>query len=384
MRQVAIVGVGVTKFGKHEKGVLQLLAEATLSALKDSRTEQEKFDDVFIGNFASGEFEGKTGIANALTSDLALEPAFASKIENTSGSGGAALYLGWMSVASGQSNMALVAGGEKMTSVPTEAATDIIATLTHEEEYKQGVSLLSFAGLMTRNYLEKYGAPREVLAKVAVKNHENASLNPNAQFQKTITVEQALLSPIIADPLRLYDFCPITDGAAAVVMVPAERAASFTERPVLVSGIGGATDTHVVSEREDLTVLKAVKRAAEKAYAASGKAPKDIQVAELHDMFTLMEIVQSEDLGFFAKGEGWKAVEAGVTRRDGRLPINTSGGLKAKGHPIGATGVAQAVEIVWQLQGRCGARQVDAGVGLTCNVAGFGNNAVVSILERMK
>lgn len=384
MRQVAIVGVGVTKFGKHEKNVIQLLADASLAALKDSRTEEERFDNVFVANFASGEFEGKTGIANALVSDLALEPAFASKIENTSGSGGAALLLGWMSVASGQSDVVLVAGGEKMSSVPTETATDIIATLTHEEEYKQGVSLLSFAGLMTRHYLERYGAPREVLAKVAVKNHENASLNPNAQFQKTITVEQALSSPIIADPLRLYDFCPITDGAAAVVMVPAERARSFTERPVLVAGIGGATDTHVVSEREDLTVLKAVKRAAEKAYAASGKTAKDIQVAELHDMFTLMEIVQSEDLGFFGKGEGWKAVEAGITRRDGRLPINTSGGLKAKGHPIGATGVAQAVEIVSQLQGRCGARQVDASVGLTCNVAGFGNNAIVSILERMR
>jgi acetyl-CoA acetyltransferase len=383
MRQVAIVGVGLTKFGKHEKNVIQLLADASLAALKDSRTEEETFDDVFVANFASGEFEGKTGIANALTSELALEPAFASKIENTSGSGGAALYLGWMSVASGQSDLVLVAGGEKMSSVPTEAATDIIATLTHEEEYKQGVSLLSFAGLMTRHYLERYGAPREALAKVAVKNHENASLNPNAQFQKTITVEQVLSSPIIADPLRLYDFCPITDGAAAVVMVPAERAKSFTERPVLVSGIGGATDTHVVSEREDLTVLKAVKRAADKAYAASGKTPKHIQVAELHDMFTLMEIVQSEDLGFFGKGEGWKAVDAGITRRDGRLPINTSGGLKAKGHPIGATGVAQAVEVVSQLQGRCGARQVDASVGLTCNVAGFGNNAVVSILERM-
>jgi acetyl-CoA C-acetyltransferase len=291
-----------------------------------------------------------------------------------------------MSVALGQSEATLVAGGEKMTSVPSEVATDIIATLTHEEEYRQGATLLSFAGLMARHYMERYDAPREALAKVAVKNHENGSLNPNAQFQKTITVEQALSSPIIADPLRLYDFCPISDGAAAVVMVPAERAMSFVERPVVVSGIGGATDTHVVSEREDLTVLKAVKTAGERAYAASGRSPGEIQVAELHDMFTLMEIVQSEDLGFFEKGRGWEAVEAGTTRRDGRLPINTSGGLKAKGHPIGATGVAQAVEVACQLQGRCGARQVavDAHVGLTCNVAGFGNNAVVSILERME
>ena len=384
MRDVAIVGVGVTKFGKHTESVIQLLAEASLIALKDSRTEDERFDSVFVANMGSGEFEGKSGIANALTSDLALEPAFASKIENTSGSGGAALYLGWMSVALAQSDATLVAGGEKMTSVSTEAATDIIATLTHEEEYRQGATLLSFAGLMARHYMERYGAPRDALAKVAVKNHENGSLNPNAQFQRTITVEQALSSPMIADPLRLYDFCPISDGAAAVVMVPTERARSFVERPVLVSGIGGATDTHVVSEREDLTVLGAVRKAGERAYAASGRRPQDIEVAELHDMFTLMEIVQSEDLGFFEKGRGWRAVEEGTTRRDGRLPINTSGGLKAKGHPIGATGVAQAVEVASQLQGRCGARQVDASVGLTCNVAGFGNNAVVSILERME
>jgi len=384
MRDVAIIGAGMTKFGKHEKNVIQLLAEASLNAFKEAKAEDERFDSVFVGNMSSGEFEGKTGIANALASDLGLEPAFASKVENTSGSGGAALYLGWMSVALGQSDMTLVVGGEKMTSVSTEAATDIIATLTHEVEYRQGVTLLSFAGLMARHYLERYGAPREVLAKVAVKNHENGSLNPNAHFQRTITVEQALASPVVADPLRLYDFCPISDGAAAVVMVPAERARSFTDKPVRVSGIAGATDTHVVSEREDLTVLRAVKLAGEKAYRMSGRTPKDVQVAELHDMFTLMEIVQSEDLGFFKKGEGWKAVESGVTTRSGRLPINTSGGLKAKGHPIGATGVAQAAEVAHQLQGMCGARQVEAQVGLTCNVAGFGNNAVVSLMERME
>lgn len=382
MRDVAVIGSGVTKFGKHDVSVLRLLAEASMEALRDSKTNNEKFGMVLVGNMASGEFEGKSGIANALVSDLALEPAFASKIENTSGSGGAAFLAGWLSVASGQSDLSLVAGGERMSSVSTERATEIIASLTHEEEFKQGVTLLSFAGLTARHYMERYGAPREAIAKVAVKNHDNGCLNPNAQFQKRITVEQVLSSPIIADPLRLYDFCPITDGAAALVLAPLEKARSFVGKPVRVAGVGGATDTHVVHEREDLTVMSAVKRAGENAYRMSGKGPKDIEVAELHDMFTLMEIIQSEDLGFFKKGEGWRAVEDGVTSRSGKLPINTSGGLKAKGHPIGATGVAQLAEVTRQLQGVCGDRQVEARLGLACNVAGFGNNAVVSILER--
>jgi acetyl-CoA acetyltransferase len=181
----------------------------------------------------------------------------------------------------------------------------------------------------------------------------------------------------------LYDFCPITDGAAALVLAPSEKAKSFVNKPVRVAGVGGATDTHIVHEREDLTAMGAVKLAGEGAYRMAGKGPKDIQVAELHDMFTLMEIILSEDLGFFKKGEGWKAVEAGITSRTGRLPINTSGGLKAKGHALGATGVAQLAEVTQQLQGVCGARQVSARVGLACNVSGFGNNAVVSILEGM-
>jgi len=355
---VAVIGFGLTKFGKHEESVIQLLSRASLDALRDSRTEEEEFDAVFVANMGSGEFEGKTGIHNALIGDLALEPAFGSKIENTSGSGGTAFLQGWLSVASGQSDVVLVAGGEKMTSVSTERATEIIATLTHEEEFKQGVTLLSFAGMTARYYMERYGAPREAIAKVAVKNHRNGVLNPNAQFQKA------------------------TDGAAALVLAPFERARSYTDRVVKVSGVAGASDTHVVHERDDLASLKAVKLAGEAAYKMARKTPADIQVAELHDMYTLNEIIQSEDLGFFVKGKGWKALEEGLTEREGRLPINTSGGLKSKGHPIGATGVAQVAEITQQLQGRCGARQVKADVGLACNVAGFGNSAVVSILEK--
>jgi acetyl-CoA acetyltransferase len=337
---------------------------------------------VVVGNMASGEFEGRSGIANALISDLALEPAYGLKVENTSGSGAAALYVGWLAIASGAADLALVAGGEKMTTLPTEVVTDVIASLTHPVEYQHGITLPSYAGLMARAYLERFGAPREALAQVAVKNHAHGALNPNAHFQKTITVEQALASPLVADPLRVYDFCPISDGAAALVLAPADHARRSTTQPIRIRGIAGATDTHVVHERPDLTEMRAVRAAAERAYRMAGLGPRDIGLAELHDMATILEIVQSEELGFFPRGEGWKAVQAGVTSRTGTRPINTSGGLKAKGHPIGATGVAQLVELTRQLQGRAGARQVAAVRGLACNVAGFANNVTVTIVER--
>lgn len=381
MRDVAVVASGLTRFGRHDVSVVDLLAEAGQAALEAAGADPEAVDALLVANMASGEFEGRSGIANALVSELALEPAFASKVENTSGSGGAAFLWGWTSVAAGLYDLVLVAGGERMTSVSTPEATEVIASLVHPVERAQGISLPGYAGLMARAYMDRYGMPREALAHVAVKNHANGAKNPNAQFRKEITVEEALASPLIADPLRLYDYCPITDGAAAVLLCPAEAAHPFTDRPVLVRGVAGATDTHVVHEREDLTAMAAVRRAAERAYALAGLGPGDVDVAEVHDMATILEVVQTEELGFFPRGQGWKAAVDGVTARDGALPVNTSGGLKAKGHPLGATGVAQVAEIAAQLRGRAGPRQVDASVGLACNVAGFGNNAIVTVLE---
>ncbi|MFQ5997836.1 MAG: thiolase family protein [Candidatus Bathyarchaeia archaeon] len=383
MRKVAILGSGLTKYGKSDLGIIDLLSEASIKAFEDSNTQDKNFDSVFVGNMSSAEYEGICGIHNALVSELSLEPAFACKIENTSGSGGAAVLAGFTAIASGMSDLTLVAGGEKMTGVSTEMSTDIIASLTHPEEYKQGATLPSFAGLLARYYMEKYNAPREALAKIAVKNHYNGSLNPQAQFHKIISIRDALESPIIADPLRLFDFCPVSDGAAAMILAPADEAAKYVDHPVLISGIAGATDTHAVHEREDLSTAQAVKKAGQKAYQMASKTPEEIDVAELHDMSTIMELVQSEDLDFFKKGEAWKAVMEGETELKGRLPINTSGGLKAKGHPLGATGVSQIIEIQNQILGRCEARQVKSDVGLACNVGGFGNSAVVAILERI-
>ncbi|WP_338728698.1 thiolase family protein [Haladaptatus sp. DJG-WS-42] len=378
---VAVIGASMTQFGKREGWIRDLLAEAGEACLSDAGVAPTDVDHLYVSNMASGEFEGQTGVPNMLAHDLGAMPAYTARIDQTSSSGGAGIYHAWQSVASGTSEMTMLVGGEKMTHRSTAESTDIIASITHPVEYKHGLTLPSFAGLTARLYLDKYDAPRESLAKVAVKNHKNGVDNPHAQFRKEVDLETVMESPLVADPLRLYDFCPITDGSAALMFCPEEVAKEYTDEYVVVSGVGGATDTHVVHERDDPTVMGGVVESGKQAYEMSGYGPEDIDVAELHDMFTILEFLQSEGLGFFEPGEGWKAVEEGVTERDGDLPVNTSGGLKSKGHPLGASGVAQGYEIYKQLMGEAGARQVEADVGLCCNVGGFGNCVITTIME---
>ena len=383
MERVAIVGASMTRFGQRDAWVRELLAEAGAAALDDAGVDGDDLDHLYVSNMASGEFEGQTGVPNALAHDLAAQPAYTARIDQTSSSGGAGVYAAWQSVASGASDLTMLVGGEKMTHRSTAEATDVIASLTHPVEYKQGVTLPSFAGLTARLYLDTYDAPRESLGKVAVKNHRNGVDNPHAQFRKEVDLDTVLDSPIVADPLRLYDFCPITDGSAALVFCPESVAEEYAPdgNYAVISGIGGATDTHVVHERADPTTMRGVVESSDRAYEMADLTPDDVDVAELHDMFTILEFLQFEDLGFAEKGEGWKAVEEGRTDRDGELPINTSGGLKSKGHPLGASGVAQAYEIVQQLRGEAGERQVDADIGLACNVGGFGNCVTTAIFE---
>jgi acetyl-CoA C-acetyltransferase len=384
MERVAIIGSSMTEFGAREgEWIRGLLAQAGQACLADAGVDPDAVEHLYVSNMASGEFEGQTGVPNALAHDLSALPAYTARIDQTSASGGAGVYAAWQSVASGASSMTLLVGGEKMTHRSTAEATDVIASLTHPVEYKHGVTLPSFAGLTARLYLDEYDAPRESLAEVAVKNHRNGVDNPHAQFREEITVEQALESPIVADPLRLYDFCPITDGSAALLFAPESIAREYVPADdyVVVAGIGGATDTHVVHERPDPTTMRGVVESSEVAYEMADREPDDVDVAELHDMFTILEFLQSEDLGFFEKGEGWRAAGEGVTARDGDLPINTSGGLKSKGHPLGASGVAQVHELVAQLTGTAGPRQVEADVGLACNVGGFGNCVTTTVLE---
>ncbi|MFB6266181.1 MAG: thiolase family protein [Halodesulfurarchaeum sp.] len=381
MNTVAIVGVSMTPFGERDEWITDLLAEAGAMAIDDATIQAADIDHLYVSNMASGEFEGQTGVMNALAHDIGAIPAYTQRVDQTSASGGAGIYAAWQSIASGASDMTLLVGGEKMTHRTTAEATDIIASLTHPLEYKHGVTLPSFAGLTARLYLEQYDAPRESLAKVAVKNHQNGLDNPHAQFRRKVDLETVLESPIVADPLRLYDFCPITDGSAGLVLTTEDRAQNLETDYITIEGIAGATDTHVVHQRDDPTTMRGVVESGTDAFEMAGVSRDEIDIAELHDMFTILEVLQLEDLGFFEKGEGWRAVDAGITTRDGELPVNTSGGLKSKGHPLGASGVAQVYELYSQLTGTAGERQVEAKRGLACNVGGFGNCVTTTIVE---
>ncbi|MFB6152012.1 MAG: thiolase family protein [Haloarculaceae archaeon] len=378
---VAVIGAAMTQFGERDAWIRDLLAEAGGAALDDAGVAPDAVDHLYVSNMASGEFEGQGGTMNAVAHDLGVLPAYSERIDGTSASGGAGIYEAWQSVASGASDLTLLVGGEKMTHRTTAEATDVIASITHPAEYKHGVTLPTFAGLTARRYLERHGAPRESLARVAVKNHRNGVDNPHAHFRTEIDVETALSSPVVADPLRLYDFCPISDGSAAMVFTTEERALDVADEYAVVSGVAGATDTHVVHERDDLTRMDAVEESGRRAFEMADIGPGDVDVAELHDMFTILELLQLEGLGLADAGTGWQLAAEGVTARDGVLPVNTSGGLKAKGHPLGASGVAQGYELYRQLVGDAGPRQVEAGVGLACNVGGFGNCVTTAVME---
>src|SRR6056297_2381819 len=288
MDRVAIVGASMTEFGERDAWLRELLAQAGRECLADADVAPETVAHLYVSNMASGEFEGQTGVCNALAHDLGALPAYTQRVDQTSASGGAGIYAAWQSVASGASDLTLLVGGEKMTHRTTAEATDVIASLTHPAEYKHGVTLPSFAGLTARHYLERYDAPRETLAKVAAKNHRNGVDNPHAQFQKEVDLETVMESPIVADPLRLYDFCPITDGSAALMFCPESVAEQYTDDYAVVAGVGGATDTHVVHERADPTTMRGVVESSEIAYEMADMRPDDVDVAELHDMFTIL------------------------------------------------------------------------------------------------
>jgi len=347
-----------------------------------------------------------TGIASALVDRINLIPAAADHIKNGPASGGSAIKNAFYAIASGACDLVLVVGAEKMTHITAPGyVTSAVATITHHSaERIHGVSLPSLAGMLARVYLEKYDAKLEWISDIAIKNHRNGALNPKAHFQRTIEdfmksaiqkgkgnwdnvhdfLKDDKTNPIIADPLRLFHICPISDGAAALVLCNADKAKEYCDTPVLISGIGQATDTHIVFEREDITTLKALRICSNLAYNMAKKRPEDMDVCEAHDAFSILEVIQSEDLGFFKKGEGAKAAHEGLTEIGGKIPINPSGGLKARGHPLGATGIAQVVELYWQLRGEAGKRQVEgAKTGITCNFGGFGNNIISILLERI-
>jgi len=373
----------MNKWGEHwEKSLRNIFTEAAILALDDAGID--KIDSLIVGCMSSGLFTGQEHLSSLLADYIGQIPVAAARVESACASGGLALSMGWMEVASGLSDIVLVGGVEKMTDVNGHEATFALGTAADQEyECYHGITFPGLYALMARAHMEKYGTTREQLAMVAVKNHANGSLNPLAQYPFKISVEAVLCSVMVADPLRILDCSPITDGAAALILCPVETAKKFKKPVVKIIASGMATDTIALSSRREITWIESTFQAAKKAYAMAGKKPEDIDVVEVHDCFTIAEICVMEALGLVEKGKGGKAVEEGLTALQGKIPINTSGGLKAKGHPVGATGVAQAIEITKQLRGEAGPRQVkDARVGLTQNMGGSGGSSIVHIFER--
>ena len=395
MRQVGIVGVGHTKFGKTNGSFLDMLCEAALLAMDDAGAKTGRrnvIDQVFVASMGAGMVNRVSGAASAVVDSLNIRPAMAETIENGPASGASAVKLGVMAIASGMCDCVLVIGGEAMREVTGWEGTDFVATMLHPTaEYQYGLTLPSFAGMFTRLCMERFGVESRDLSIVSVKNHDNACHNPVAHIQRPVVLERITnpayinaTNPIVADPLRQFDMCPVSDGAAAVLLVAKDKQdeLGFGSKPfVRIAGIASATDTHVVANRENPSDLHAVRLSAQKAYQMAGMKPEDIDVAELHDAFQILEIEESEEAGLFPRGQGHIAARNGDTKIGGKLPINTSGGLKAKGHPLGATGVSQIIELVRQLRGEAEGRQVEgAKTGLAVNFGGFGNNVVATIV----
>lgn len=374
-----IVDSEFTRFGKREEDLLDISVEASIDIVEKNR---DAIDFIVVSNAYSGEYAGISGLNNLIATRLSLDEVPSIRVDNTSGSGGTALMVSQAIIESGMAKNILVIGSEKMASVGTKASSRIIASLLNPEERMAGLSLPSLAAFLTKSYMQKFDAKRESIAAVAVKNHLNASMNPFAHFQKPVTLDAVMSSKIIADPLRIYEFCPISDGAASVLMASDATAPSFSGKRVRVLASALESSSSSISTRAEDVSIDCVVRAAKKAFADAQIKPEEIDVAELHDMAAILEIVESEDIGFFEKGEGWKAVLQSETDLHGRIPINTSGGLNSKGHPIGATGVAQAGEIFMQLTGKCGQRQVtNASKGFSLNMSGFGNSASAIVYE---
>ena len=395
--RVGIAAIGHCRFGNSsEYDLVDVIAYSANDAFRDAGglALRRQVDQVFVGNMAAGLFNHQTSVASALVSRMDMEPCPAELVENGPASGASAIRLGHMAIASGLADVVLVAAGEVMRTVSGWEATNIVATMAHTEaEYNMGLTLPGFAGMFTRLYMEKYGMTERDLALVAVKDHDNGARNVYAHVQIPVTIEAiadgpeaSVVNNYVAEPLRMYSTCPISDGSAAVILVNMDspKAKLFKKAPIRIAGIAAATDTHCVHNRKDPLVLDAVRLSAEKAYRMAGVGPSDISVAELHDAFVIFELLNSEEVGFFERGTSFLGVRRGETAIGGRIPINTSGGLKAKGHPVGATGVSQVVELVRQLRGEAeeGRQVKDPKYGMAVNFGGFGNNVVTTILAK--
>jgi acetyl-CoA C-acetyltransferase len=384
MRDVAVIGVGMQRWGElWEKSLRDIFTEAALRAIDDAGVD--RIDSMYVGCMSSGLFVGQEHLGSLLADYLGVAPIPALRVETACASGGAAFRQAYFDVASGANDIVLAGGVEKMTDVDGGGATYALSTAADAEyEVYHGVTFPGLYAMMAVAHMHAYGTTREQLAHVAVKNHRNGAKNPRAQYPFEVTVDQVLSSIMIADPLTILDCSPITDGAAAAILCPLEMARELSDQePVKVLASSHATDSIALHSRDDLAWLSAVAKAGQVAYKTAGLTPSDIDFVEVHDCFTIAEICVIEALGFFEKGKGGQGAESGETAIGGRIPVNTSGGLKSKGHPVGATGVAQIVETVEQLRGESGERQVEgAEIGMTENMGGTGGSCVVHILGK--
>lgn len=380
--KISVLGASTTNFGElWDKSLRDLAREASLAALKDAGLGPKDVEAVFVSNMLSGVLLGQQQLGPMVTEELGINVS-ATRVEGACASGGLAIYEAVNSLLSERFETVLVVGVEKMTDKPVENVTSTLMTAGSDAERQAGATFPSLYALLARAHMEKYGTTEEQLASVAVKNHYHASLNGQAQFRFPITIEQVLKSPKICDPLKLLDSSPVSDGAAAVILSSKIKNQRSKINNVFINSCEVATDTLGLAQRESLTELKATKLASQKAYQKAGITPQDVDVAELHDCFTIAEIIAVEDLGFYKKGEAAQRILKGETKLGAKgLITNTSGGLKACGHPVGATGIKQIVEITKQLRGKAEKKQVEnARVGLCQNVGGSGATAVVTIL----
>ncbi len=389
MRPVYVIGVGMTKFGVLEDSLIQLAENAAVEAIKDSDTADMRFDRLIVGSQNPDEFAGIGHLSTLLADQVGIVPAGGTRVETGPSAGSSAFEVGVSFVAADMADLVLVIGVEKMSGVERGGASRILAKMiSYENETRYGATPASLGALVARRYMHDYGLTRDELSLAPVKAHRNGAKNPLAHFQKEITVEHVNSSRIVADPLTLFDCCPTSDGAAALVLASETMLDRLgnRDRAVRVLGIGHATDYFAVQHRASLTSLSATVYASDAAFKMAGLTPKDVDVCEVHDAFSILEFITMEDMGLVRRGSAAEAFREGLTEVGGEIPINTTGGLKARGHPTGATGVAQIRDIVLQLRGEMvPALQVDSPmIGLTHNIGGFANNIVVALFGRPK
>ena len=383
MRSVAVIGIGKTPFGAFpDRDLRSLAVEAGERCLADASVTHSQIEAFYLGNFAGPSFVGQNHLAPYIAGAMGITGVPCTRFEAACASSGSAFFHAFSAVSAGLYDLVLVGGVEKMTSCTTARTAEILAGAGDMAgEGRAGATFPALFAMIARRHMYQYGTTREHLASVAVKNHANGAKNPLAHMRKVITMEQALNGKLIAEPLTVYDCSLISDGAAAVLLAPLERAKEFTSKPVKVLGIAQTSDQVALDTKEDITTFAAVGKAAQKAYKMASVTASDIQFAEVHDCFTIAEIIATEDLGFVKKGEGGPYAASGATSLTGTRPINTSGGLKSKGHPVGATGVAQICDVVQQIRGEAGERQIaNRSLGLAQNLGGSGATAVVTIL----